>query len=50
MRKRSTKRKSRVGLKGNGRLKKGYRFKRGGGVVKAKAARKTPRRRKRSRR
>lgn len=25
------------GLKSNGRLKKGYRFKKGGGVVKAKA-------------
>ncbi len=36
-----------IGLKRNGRLKKGYRFKRGGKVVKAKA---TKRARKRSRR
>lgn len=34
-----------AGLKKNGRLKKGYRFKRGGGVVKAKA--KTRKRRRR---
>ncbi|MFN4231342.1 hypothetical protein [Parvibaculum sp.] len=32
----STRRKSRVGLKANGTLKKGYRFKKGGGVVKAR--------------
>lgn len=30
------KRKSKVGLKANGTLKKGYRFKKGGGVVKAR--------------
>lgn len=30
------KRRSKVGLKANGTLKKGYRFKRGGGVVKAR--------------
>lgn len=37
------------GLKRNGTLKKGYRFKRGGGVVKAKSAtkRKSTRRRRR---
>ena len=33
------KRTSKVGLKANGRLKKGYRFKKGGGVVKAKKRR-----------
>lgn len=38
-RRRSTKRRSRKGLKANGRLKKGYRFKRGGGVVKVRARR-----------
>jgi len=38
-RKRATKRKSRVGLKANGTLKKGYRYKRGGGVIKAKGKR-----------
>jgi len=30
---------SKKGLKSNGKLKKGYRFKRGGGVVKAKKKR-----------
>ncbi|MFN4231347.1 hypothetical protein [Parvibaculum sp.] len=35
-RRRKTRRKSRVGLKANGTLKKGYRFKKGGGVVKAR--------------
>lgn len=34
-----------AGLKANGTLKKGYRFKKGGGAVKAKAT--TTRRRKR---
>ncbi len=33
------KRRSKVGLKANGTLKKGYRFKRGGGVVKSKKRR-----------
>lgn len=33
------KRRSSAGLKANGRLKKGYRFKRGGGVVKARRKR-----------
>ncbi len=28
---------AKAGLKSNGRLKKGYRFKKGGGTVKAKA-------------
>lgn len=32
------KRRSRTGLKSNGRLKKGYRFAKGGRVVKAKAS------------
>lgn len=36
-----------TGLKANGRLKKGYRFARGGRIVKAKAA---PARRRRRRR
>ncbi|MBX3487848.1 hypothetical protein [Parvibaculum sp.] len=47
-----TRRRGCAGLKANGRLKKGFRFAKGGGgrVVKAKAARKTTRRRKRSRR
>lgn len=32
------------GLKANGRLKKGYRFKKGGGVVKARKTRSKRRR------
>lgn len=36
-----------VGLKRDGKLKKGYRFAKGGRVVRAKAARKTTRRRRR---
>ena len=32
----SMKRKSRAGLKANGKLKKGYRFKKGGGTVKVR--------------
>lgn len=34
-----------AGLKANGRLKKGYRFKKGGGVVKARATAKRKSRR-----
>ncbi|ODS09828.1 hypothetical protein [Vibrio scophthalmi] len=40
---------AKVGLKSNGTLKKGYRFKKGGGVVKAKnttVKRKTKKKRK----
>ena len=33
------KRKSRVGVKANGQLKKGYRYAKGGRVVKAKSKR-----------
>ncbi len=36
---RKRKSRSRVGLKANGTLKKGYRFKKGGGVVKARKKR-----------
>lgn len=39
-----------TGLKANGRLKKGYRFARGGRIVKAKAAKRAPARRRRRRR
>jgi len=36
---RRKKRASKAGLKSNGKLKKGYRFKKGGGVVKARKGR-----------
>jgi hypothetical protein len=37
--KRKTSRRSRTGLKANGRLKKGYKFLKGGRVVKTKRSR-----------